>query len=41
MVYMVDGATPNRLSFEENLVPTELKPAPIRMSVFFAVRWTR
>jgi hypothetical protein len=38
MVYIVEGATPNVLSFEGNVVPTDLKLAPIHMGVFFAVR---
>lgn len=41
MIYIVEGATPNKLSFEGNVVPTDLKPAPIHIGTFFAVRWTR
>lgn len=38
MIYIVEGATPNVLSFEGNVVPTDLKLAPILMGAFFAVR---
>jgi hypothetical protein len=44
MVYMVEGATPNRLAFWGSVGPRDLKPAAIRAGACVAARqlgWAR